>query len=139
MVLCLQFNGNIRQIIPISANQSEKSDYFHPSFLSGSVGLSIAQHSQWSGSFPADEKDFGYAEKYTIIPFKGVYLNYQGFDRFSLREMAGIHSWEETLFLANSFGFRSNIFDVKDQVVYTPESNMPSSVNTVIPLFLIFF
>ncbi|HWS01380.1 MAG TPA: hypothetical protein VN249_12230, partial [Prolixibacteraceae bacterium] len=100
--------------------------------------------------------DFGYAEKYTIIPFKGVYLkyhgkeipvktnvypvpnlknpwlgvhftvtvdgtvkigptstpafwreNYQGFDRFNLREMAGILSWEATLFLANSFGFRN--------------------------------
>ena len=101
-------------------------------------------------------KDFGFSEKYTIIPFKGVYLkyhgpevpvrtnvypvpnlknpwlgvhftvtvdgtvkigptatpafwreNYQGFDRFNFREMAGILSWEAALFLSNSFGFRN--------------------------------
>jgi (S)-2-hydroxyglutarate dehydrogenase len=100
--------------------------------------------------------DFGYSEKYTIIPFKGVYLkyhgneipvttnvypvpnlknpwlgvhftvtvdgtvkigptstpafwreNYQGFDRFNPAEMAGILSWEASLFLRNSFGFRN--------------------------------
>jgi L-2-hydroxyglutarate oxidase len=101
-------------------------------------------------------KDFGFSEKYTIIPFKGVYLkyhgndipvrtnvypvpnlknpwlgvhftvtvdgtvkigptsmpafwreNYQGFDNFKPGEMTSILSWEATLFLANSFGFRN--------------------------------
>jgi L-2-hydroxyglutarate oxidase LhgO len=101
-------------------------------------------------------KDFGYSEKYTIIPFKGVYLkyhgnevpvrtnvypvpnlknpwlgvhftvtvdgsvkigptsmpafwreNYQGFNNFKLGELASILSWEASLFLRNSFGFRS--------------------------------
>jgi L-2-hydroxyglutarate oxidase LhgO len=100
--------------------------------------------------------DFGYSEKYTIIPFKGVYLkyhgddipvstnvypvpnlknpwlgvhftvtvdgkvkigptstpafwreNYHGFDRFNASEMAGILSWEASLFIRNSFGFRN--------------------------------
>ncbi len=100
--------------------------------------------------------DFGYSKKYTIIPFKGVYLkyhgnkipvttnvypvpnlknpwlgvhftvtvdgavkigptsmpafwreNYHGFERFSPVEMAGILSWEASLFLTNSFGFRN--------------------------------
>lgn len=100
--------------------------------------------------------DFGYARKYTIIPFKGVYLkyhgdeipvttnvypvpnlrnpwlgvhftvtvdgaikigptsapafwreNYHGFSRFSPSEMAGILSWEASLFARNSFGFRN--------------------------------
>jgi L-2-hydroxyglutarate oxidase LhgO len=104
--------------------------------------------------------DFGYSQKYTIIPFKGVYLkyhgselpvrtnvypvpnlknpwlgvhftvtvdgtvkigptstpafwreNYQGFDRFSLGEMASILSWESSLFLRNSFNFRSIALD----------------------------
>lgn len=100
--------------------------------------------------------DFGFSEKYTIIPFKGVYLkyhgkeqpvrtnvypvpnlknpwlgvhftvtvdgsvkigptsmpafwreNYHGFDRFKPGEMASILSWEASLFLRNSFGFRN--------------------------------
>jgi (S)-2-hydroxyglutarate dehydrogenase len=100
--------------------------------------------------------DFGYSKKYTIIPFKGVYLkyhgneipvttnvypvpnlknpwlgvhftvtvdgtvkigptstpafwreNYHGFERFSFIEMAGILSWEASLFITNSFGFRN--------------------------------
>ena len=100
--------------------------------------------------------DFGYSEKYTIIPFKGVYLkyhgnevpvrtnvypvpnlknpwlgvhftvtvdgtvkigptsmpafwreNYKGFDNFKAGELASILSWEASLFLRNSFGFRS--------------------------------
>ena len=104
--------------------------------------------------------DFGYGERYTIIPFKGVYLkyhgneipvttnvypvpnlknpwlgvhftvtvdgsvkigptsmpafwreNYHGFDRFSPVEMAGILSWETSLFLRNSFGFRNIAMD----------------------------
>lgn len=104
--------------------------------------------------------DFGYGERFTIIPFKGVYLkyhgneipvttnvypvpnlknpwlgvhftvtvdgsvkigptsmpafwreNYHGFDRFSLVEMAGILSWETSLFLRNSFGFRNIAMD----------------------------
>jgi len=104
--------------------------------------------------------DFGFSEKYTIIPFKGVYLkyhgselpvrtnvypvpnlknpwlgvhftvtvdgtvkigptstpafwreNYQGFDRFRLGEMASILSWEASLFLRNSFNFRSIALD----------------------------
>ena len=104
--------------------------------------------------------DFGYGGRYTIIPFKGVYLkyhgneipvttnvypvpnlnnpwlgvhftvtvdgsvkigptsmpafwreNYLGFDRFNLVEMAGILSWEASLFLRNSFGFRNIAVD----------------------------
>jgi L-2-hydroxyglutarate oxidase LhgO len=104
--------------------------------------------------------DFGYSEKYTIIPFKGVYLkyhgkespaitnvypvpnlknpflgvhftvtvdgtvkigptsmpafwreNYIGFDRFNAGEMASILSWEASLFLRNSFGFRNLAMD----------------------------
>jgi L-2-hydroxyglutarate oxidase LhgO len=104
--------------------------------------------------------DFGYGGRYTIIPFKGVYLkyhgneipvttnvypvpnlnnpwlgvhftvtvdgsvkigptsmpafwreNYLGFDRFNLVEMAGILSWEASLFLRNSFGFRNIAMD----------------------------
>lgn len=100
--------------------------------------------------------DFGFSEKYTIIPFKGVYLkyhgqelpvrtnvypvpnlknpwlgvhftvtvdgtvkigptsmpafwreNYHGFDRFKPGEMASILSWEASLFVRNSFGFRN--------------------------------
>jgi len=100
--------------------------------------------------------DFGYSEKYTIIPFKGVYLkyhgkevpvrtnvypvpnlknpwlgvhftvtvdgsvkigptsmpafwreNYHGFDNFRPGELVSILSWEASLFLRNSFGFRS--------------------------------
>ena len=101
-------------------------------------------------------RDFGYSEKYTIIPLKGIYLkykgneipvrtnvypvpnlrnpwlgvhftvtvdgtvkigptstpafwreNYGGFERFSLGEMTRIVSWEASLFLRNSFGFRN--------------------------------
>jgi L-2-hydroxyglutarate oxidase len=104
--------------------------------------------------------DFGFSEKYTIIPFKGVYLkyhgnevpvttnvypvpnlknpwlgvhftvtvdgavkigptstpafwreNYHGFERFSPVEMANILSWETSLFVRNSFGFRSIALD----------------------------
>ena len=104
--------------------------------------------------------DFGFSEKYTIIPFKGVYLkyhgneipvttnvypvpnlknpwlgvhftvtvdgtvkigptsmpafwreNYDGFNRFSAGEMAGILSWEASLFVRNSFGFRNIAMD----------------------------
>jgi (S)-2-hydroxyglutarate dehydrogenase len=101
-------------------------------------------------------RDFGYSEKYTIIPFKGVYLkyhgneipvrtnvypvpnlknpwlgvhftvtvdgtvkigptstpafwreNYNGIDQFRMGELVSILSWEASLFLANSFGFRN--------------------------------
>ncbi len=104
--------------------------------------------------------DFGYSRKYTIIPFKGVYLkyhgnerpasinvypvpnlknpflgvhftvtvdgivkigptsvpafwreNYQGFDRFRLGEMSDILLWEASLFIRNSFNFRSLAMD----------------------------
>ena len=100
--------------------------------------------------------DFGFSEKYTIIPFKGVYLkyhgdevpvrtnvypvpnlknpwlgvhftvtvdgsvkigptsmpafwreNYRGFENFRPGELASILSWEASLFLRNSFSFRS--------------------------------
>ncbi len=105
-------------------------------------------------------KEFGYSEKYTIIPFKGVYLkyhgdeipvrtnvypvpnlknpwlgvhftvavdgtvkigptsmpafwreNYRGFDNFRPGELASILSWEASLFLRNSFGFRNIALD----------------------------
>ena len=101
-------------------------------------------------------RDFGFSEKYTIIPLKGIYLkyngneipvrtnvypvpnlknpwlgvhftvtvdgtvkigptstpafwreNYGGFKRFSLSELTRILSWEASLFLRNSFGFRN--------------------------------
>ncbi len=101
-------------------------------------------------------RDFGFSEKYTIIPLKGIYLkyngneipvrtnvypvpnlknpwlgvhftvtvdgtvkigptstpafwreNYGGFERFSLSELTRILSWEASLFLRNSFGFRN--------------------------------
>ena len=37
--------------------------------------------------------------------------NYQGFDNFSLGEMASILSWEASLFLRNSFRFRNIAFE----------------------------
>jgi len=104
--------------------------------------------------------DFGYSQKYTIIPFKGVYLkyhgkenpvsinvypvpnlknpflgvhftvtvdgivkigptsmpafwreNYQGFDQFRIDETINILSWEASLFIRNSFNFRSLALD----------------------------
>lgn len=105
-------------------------------------------------------KDFGFSEKYTIIPFKGVYLkyhgtenpvsinvypvpnlgnpwlgvhftvtvdgtvkigptsvpafwreNYNGFDRFSLKEAVQILGWESQLFCTNAFNFRNIALD----------------------------
>lgn len=105
-------------------------------------------------------KDFGFSEKYTIIPFKGVYLkyhgnenpvstnvypvpnlgnpwlgvhytvtvdgtvkigptsvpafwreNYDGFDRFSLKEAVQILGWESHLFYSNAFNFRNIALD----------------------------
>jgi L-2-hydroxyglutarate oxidase LhgO len=104
--------------------------------------------------------DFGYSQKYTIIPFKGVYLkyhgkenpvsinvypvpnlknpflgvhftvtvdgivkigptsmpafwreNYQGFDQFRIDETINILAWEASLFIRNSFNFRSLALD----------------------------
>ena len=105
-------------------------------------------------------KDFGFSEKYTIIPFKGIYLkyhgkvnpvslnvypvpnlgnpwlgvhftvtvdgtvkigptsmpafwreNYEGFERFNLKEAVNILGWESMLFCTNAFGFRNIALD----------------------------
>ena len=104
-------------------------------------------------------RDFGFSKRYTIIPFKGVYLkyhgnkipvttnvypvpnlknpwlgvhftvtvdgtvkigptampafwreNYQGLNHFRFGELVSILSWEASLFLTNSFGFRNIAF-----------------------------